>query len=125
MDSIITAVIEKLLSLGISPDLLLLTVFIATGYFAFKEFQGLGEKIDKAQDKDNNEQKEAKIVLEKLNSLREIVSEIRDHTLMSGINEKVTRKEVERINVEIQQIKSVLNQIHGQLSVSQFNKQIK
>lgn len=122
MDSVISTIVSKLLELGVSEELFLIFLFLLFCYSLFqKYFRPIKENVEKVPDKDYHtgreviQEEERRLLHDRLNSIEDNLNKIQESMMNGDFTDKILLKETEKINQEIQQVKSIVSQFQGHM----------
>lgn len=125
MDSVISTIVSKLLELGVSEELFLIFLFLLFCYSLFqKYFRSIKENVEKVPDKDYHtgreviQEEERRLLHDRLNSIEDNLNKIQESMMNGDFTDKILLKETEKINQEIQQVKSIVSQFQGHMMYS-------
>ena len=122
MDSVISAIISKLLELGVSEELFLIFLFLLFCYSLFRKyFRPIKESVEKMPDRDYHsgreliQEEERRLLHDRLNSIEDNLNSLQAAMLNGEFTDKLLLKETEKKNQEIQQVKSIVSQFQGHM----------
>lgn len=122
MDSVIGTIIGKLLELGVSEELFLIFLFLLFCYSLFqKYFRPIKENVERVPDQEYHNkiekinEEERRILYDRLVSIEESLNNIQKYMIDSDFNSKILIKESEKLNQELQQVKSIISQFQGHM----------
>lgn len=136
MDSMINTIIEKLFEFGIPEEAFLISLFLLFIYSMIQRFfKPIREKIDQVPTEEYHKQVELvnendkKILYDRLISIEDNISRLQEYITRNDYNSNILIKETDKINQELQQIRSIVSQFHGHMiygrSDSFGNREIK